>query len=259
MKFYTDAWKPNTVYKVNDAVYIDDFGIQHWYCHVAHTSTSSFDYSKFYPITSDAPWRSTARDTYYSKNFFAVDAIKLHIPGYDNVRSDATALRFNNGGMDLTLSEGDYEGDQPWPYYGQGDFLGFSTVSEDFDIKVGKFDVTLSGAGTWLVDHFAQNIDFEGCRVQIWKVLLDYDTLQPKYDMVIPIFDGVIFNVKIVESAVTCTISVECATLWADFERTKGRKTNNESNWLYQAGNKSDLCFSKTATVGQVTYQWGKK
>lgn len=259
MKFYTDAWKANTAYQVNDAVYVTDFGVQHWYCHVAHTSGSSFDPSKFYPITSEAPWRSTARDTYYSPNFFAVDAVKFHIPGLDNVVNDASALRFCTGGIDLTLSEGDFQGDQPAVYTAQGDFIGFSTVAEDFDIKVGKFDITLSGVSSGLVNRFSQNIDFEGCRVQIWKVLLNYDTLLPMYDMQIPIFNGVIFNTKIVETAVTCTLTVECATLWADFERTKGRMTNNESNWLLQEGNKSDLCFSKTATVGQVTYNWGKK
>jgi hypothetical protein len=256
MKFYTDPWLPNTRYEVNQGVYITNYtdiqayGLQHWRCTTAHTSGNSIDYTKFTALLPTDTWFSQARNTIYSQNYFAIDAVTLVIPGLDNVINDASILRFCSGGIDLI-------GDAA-TWTAQGDFLGFSTVAEDFDIKVGRFDITLSGVSSGLANRFSKGIDFEGCRVTLEKVLLDYDTLTLIDNPGIILFDGVIFNVKIVESAVTCTITVECATLWADFERTKGRKTNNESNWLFQQGNKSDLCFSKSSTVGQVEFKWGK-
>ena len=252
MKYFLDPWQASTAFTVAQGV---DYQGTAYYCTTAHTSTSTFDPTKFRSLAVTDNWTSRTRASYYSQNYFAVDAVYLEIPGLDNVITENSILRFCSGGIDIELPETLF-GNKT--YTAQGDFLGFSTVPEDFDIKVGKFDITLSGLTSGLANRFTQNIEFEGCQVVIQKVFLDYDTLKPINGEGLTIFDGVIFNAKIVESAVTCTITIECATLWADFERTKGRKTNNESNWLYQNGNTSDICFSKTATVGQVEFKWGK-
>lgn len=253
MKYFLDPWTASTAFTVAQGVRYNN---NNYYCLTAHTSTSTFDGTKFRALVTTDNWTSKIRSTIYSQNFVAVDAVYIEIPGLDNVFSYDTPLRFCSGGMDIVLPE---TGAGNRTYTAQGDFLGFSTVPEDFDIKVGKFDISLSGLSSGIVDRFSQGIDFEGCQVTIQKVFLDYTTLKPINGLGLTIFDGVIFNVKIVESAVTCTITIECATLWADYERTKGRKTNNESNWLYQNGNTSDTCFSKTSTVGQTEFRWGKK
>jgi hypothetical protein len=108
---------------------------------------------------------------------------------------------------------------------------------------------------TGYVDKFIDQ-DFEGRRVIVYKVFLNTETLAI-VDQPIIVFDGTIYNAGITESAVTCTISVQCSTLWADFERTQGRLTNNGSNWLYQ-GNELDKCFSKTGVVANTEYKWGR-
>jgi hypothetical protein len=50
---------------------------------------------------------------------------------------------------------------------------------------------------------------------------------------------------------------VDCSTLFADFERTAGRKTNSGSNWLYQ-GTTSDTAFEKSGFVGNTEFLWGR-
>lgn len=184
---------------------------------------------------------STTKDEFYRDKFIAVDLVEIYLI--------TETLRLNTGGFDIT-----YGGNT---YSAQGDFIGFSTVSEDFDVKVGKFSIYLSAIGNGYVDKFI-NQDFEGRRVVIRKAFLDFDpfTLQI-IDNPIVIFDGQIYNVSIVEGAATASITVDCSTLFADFERTAGRKTNNGSNSLYQ-GSSADNCFEKSGFVGQTEFLWGR-
>ena len=71
------------------------------------------------------------------------------------------------------------------------------------------------------------------------------------------VFDGQIFNVSIVETSNSASISIDCSTLFADFERTAGRRTTNGSNWLYQGSN-VDTAFEKSGFVGQTEFLWGR-
>ena len=105
-----------------------------------------------------------------------------------------------------------------------------------------------------MVNNFL-NKDFEGSPVQITRVFLDYDDLAPLGSMVV--FDGYIYNVSIAESEVSCQITVDCATLWADFDRRAGRMTDNNSNWTFLKDN-SDRSFDKTAIIGNKEFLWGK-
>ena len=184
---------------------------------------------------------STTKDEFYRDKFIAVDLVEIYLIN--------ETLRLTTGGFDISHGGNTYAA--------QGDFIGFSTVSEDFDVKVGKFSIYLSAIGNGYVDKFI-NQDFEGRRVVIRKAFLDFDpyTLQI-IDSPIVIFDGQIYNVSIVEASATASITVDCSTLFADFERTAGRKTNNGSNSLYQ-GSSSDNCFEKAGFVGQTEFLWGR-
>lgn len=251
MKLFLQPWAEGTAFTVGEGVLYNNTG---YYCITAHTATASFDATKFRLLGATDTWSSPLRQTFYSANFFCVDAVYLAIPNTSNVIDDASILRYCTGGIDLVLPE--TVGNRT--YTAQGDFMGFSTITEEFDVKVGKFEIFLSGLTPNLAQRFTSGVDFEGCKVVIMKVFLDYQTLKPINNVPVTVFEGQIFNAKIVENYTSCDITIECATLWADFERKKGRRTNNESNWLYQSGNQSDLAFSKTNTVGQVEYKWGR-
>lgn len=141
--------------------------------------------------------------------------------------------------------------------------MGFTGLTEDFDIRVGKFGITLSGVGTTYINSFVNlttdpknKIAYEGARVVVYKAFLSTSNLS-LVDTPLLIFDGMIFNVGIEETATSCTISVEASSLFSDFERTAGRRTNNGSNWLYQ-GSTVDTSMAQSGIVGQTEFKWGR-
>ncbi len=70
-------------------------------------------------------------------------------------------------------------------------------------------------------------------------------------------FDGTVFGVGITEGKASCQISIDCSSLFADFERTAGRRTNNASNFAFQ-GQETDTAFSLSGITGQSEFLWGK-
>lgn len=189
---------------------------------------------------------TTTQDEFNRDKFICVDLVELQLT---TTAGASSPLYLSTGGMDIV-----YAGNT---YTAQGDFLGFSTVSEDFDVRVGKFSIYLSALGNNFVSKFI-NTDFEGKRVVIRKAFLDFDPMTLQIiDTPIIIFDGQIFNVSIVESRSSASITIDCSTLFADFERTAGRKTNNASNWLYQ-GTTTDRTFSYAGGISNTEYKWGR-
>mgnify|MGYP006950252854 CR=1 FL=1 len=191
-------------------------------------------------------YETALRNEFYRDRFICVDMLELYIT---DANGDPDYLYMCSGGIDLVEGGNVYEA--------QGDFIGYSTVSEEFDVKVGKFSIYLSALGQGMVDRFVDK-DVEGKRVRIRKAFLDMnsDTLDIVVAPII-VFDGQIFNVSIVETSNSASISIDCSTLFADFERTAGRRTTNGSNWLYQGSN-VDTAFEKSGFVGQTEFLWGR-
>ena len=186
------------------------------------------------------------RDEFYRDNFFAVDLVELHL---------ATPLYLASGGINITHDSASAPTAGANTYLAQGDFMGMTNLSEDFDIRVGKFTIYLSAVGNDFVSSFVDE-DYEGRRVVVYKAFLNYNTLAI-IDTPILMFDGQIYNTAIVEKSNSCQINVECASLFADFERTAGRRTNNASNWFYQKST-YDTSMSKSGIVGESEFRWGR-
>lgn len=202
-------------------------------------------------------YATALRDEFYRQNYIAVDLVELHLKNTSGVN---TPLYLNTGGFSVTWASPTAPTANP-VYTAQGEFMGFSPMSEDFDVRVGKFTIYLSGVDNSYVSTFV-NGEFEGKRVCIYKAFLAFNTTAgyERLDIVstpILMFDGTIYNVSITESQVSCQISVDCSSLFADFERTAGRKTNNGSNWLFQ-GSEYDKAFEKSGFIGTTEIKWGK-
>jgi hypothetical protein len=197
------------------------------------------------------------RSEYYRDKTIAIDCVELHLK--NNLGANQP-IYLCSGGFDLDFDSPTAPTSGVNTYTAQGDFIGFSALTEDFDVKVGKFTVFLSGISNGYVEYLKQN-EIEGKRVCLYKAFLGFGTsgTDPLSLVAAPIlmFDGIIYNFSITETASSCQITIDCASLFADFERTNGRKTNNWSNWLFQ-GKKQDLCFEKSGFVGQTEFKWGR-
>lgn len=190
---------------------------------------------------------STLQDEFKRNKFIAVDLVEIYMVT-PNGQNDFIFL--TNAGFNIQFNNNTYTA--------QGDYLGFSSVGEDFDVKVGKFSIFLTAINVALVNKLYGK-DFEGRRVVIRKAFLDFDPMTLSIvDQPILIFDGIIYNIIITETATTASLQVECATLWADFERVKGRKTNNSSNHLFQRGLTRDTGFEQSGYVGNTEIKWGR-
>lgn len=198
------------------------------------------------------------KNEYYRDHTISVDCVELHL--VDNAGA-AQTLYLCNGGFDVSFDSPTAPNAGTNTYTAQGNFIGFSGMSEELDVKVGKFTITLSALNNDYVSKFI-NYETEGRRVCIYKAFLWFgeDGRQPLSLVATPImmYDGTIFNSSINETAKSCQIAVDCSSLFADFERTSGRKTNNWSNWLFQGYN-TDKCFEKAGWVGQTEFKWGRQ
>ena len=197
------------------------------------------------------------RSEYYRDHTIAVDCVELHLKNASGVNDP---IYLCSGGADLVFDSATAPTLGNNVYESQGNFIGFSSLTEDFDVKVGKFTIYLSGISNGYVNKLI-NYEIEGKRVCIYKAFLGFGNTgtDPLGLVAAPIlmFDGVIFNFAVQESDRSCQITIDCASLFAAFERTNGRKTNNWSNWLYQ-GTRSDTCFEKAGWVGQTEFKWGR-
>lgn len=198
--------------------------------------------------------QDSVRTEFYRQNFIAVDLVEVQLD---------SPLLLCSGGIDIAYDSPTMPGTVVNTYSAQGHFMAMSGMTEDFDVRVGKFTITLSGVGNNYVQRFINTgltpqarVNYEGARVVTYKAFLNY-TDMTIVGTPLMIFDGQIFNVSISETANSCTINIECASLFSDFERTAGRRTNNNSNWLFQ-GQNLDLSMEQSGYVKNTEYKWGK-
>lgn len=182
---------------------------------------------------------------FYRENQFVVDIIEFDLI--------SGAVYLNNGPYDLSIDTPSTSGGAH-TYTAQGEFLGFSTIQEDFDVKVGKLSIYLSGLTT-LTNQFTDP-RVSGRRVVIYRCFLNLTT-GALVETPVMLFDGQIQNVSIVEGRKTCSMTIDCSSLFADFERSAGRKTNNDSNWFYQ-GFKYDTTMEKSGIIQNMELKWGR-
>lgn len=197
------------------------------------------------------------RDEYYRDHTIAVDCVEIHLKTASGAND---ALYLCDGGFDVTFDSATAPNSGSNTYTAQGNFIGFSGMSEDMEVKVGKFTITLSAINNDYIQKFL-SYEVEGRRVCIYKAFLGFGETgtDPLSLVAAPIlmYDGTIYNFSIQETAQTCQLNIDCSSLFADFERTNGRKSNNWSNWLFQ-GQQYDRAFEKSGWVGQTEFKWGR-
>lgn len=112
-------------------------------------------------------------------------------------------------------------------YSAAGQLLAFGTVSETTQIKVNSISVSISGVDTSDISDIVHG-DVFNKRVVIYRTFLD-DNNAFQTNRTFIMFDGNIRNFSASEGVEQSTISLNVASHWANFQATKGRRTNKSS------------------------------
>ncbi len=130
--------------------------------------------------------------------------------------------------------------------------LNLGNVQEHADLRVGTFNITLSGVEQTYVSLFLSD-DYMDVRVTYHKALLDDSGAvigQP-----ILMFDGRISGVKGGDNGESSTLIVECASHWANFDTINGRMSNDASQQSVFSGDTGATLTGHSAR----DVKWGQK
>lgn len=108
--------------------------------------------------------------------------------------------------------------------------VGIGDSSESTDIRINSIDIVMSGVEQTFIAVFLNN-NYMDIRARIFKAVLDSS------DAIIGapflVFDGRISSYSINDSGGASNLSIEVSSHWADFELSKGRQTNRNSQQYY--------------------------
>ena len=122
-------------------------------------------------------------------------------------------------------------------YLPTGDFLSFSEIRERDNLDAGNISITLSGVNTTNIGQ-ALSGGYLDRKVIITRAFVDSTyTIIPDPSV---IFDGNIISFEVREdiNAGTSILTWKAASMWSDFERTAGRRTNDNDQQVYYPGDR---------------------
>ena len=129
--------------------------------------------------------------------------------------------------------------------------VGIGDSSESTDIRINSIDLVLSGVEQTFIALFLNN-NYMDVRARIWKAVLDSSDAIVGAPFLV--FDGRISSYSISDNTGTSEISIEMSSHWKDFELSKGRRTNRNSQQYYFPTDKG-LVFSGVIVRNLM---WGK-
>lgn len=179
-----------------------------------------------------------------ARSVFAVDLIELHL---------STSLYFTSANIDIDYDSATAPDAGTNTYLAQGQFLNFGNIVESSDLRVGQVDITFTAVDTTTIALLLNN-NYMNKRVVLYRAVLDNDYSFTSDD-IFTVFDGKIMNYSIRETDKTATVVMTVASLFADFERRNGRKTNPASQQLHFSG---DLGMDFSAQIVK-DIKWGRK
>ena len=132
-----------------------------------------------------------------------------------------------------------------------GNLLSFDTIEETGEARVNKVSVQLSGASNTITNLFLNN-DYVDRRIVIYRHF--YNEQFIAIGSPVMLFDGEIQSFSINETEKSSTLTVTSASVFYDFERLNGRRTNSASQQTIFLGDKG---FDQAAVVTE-KIKWGK-
>ena len=148
-----------------------------------------------------------------TNNIPPVHLITINFSTPVNITDSSFSLTSSVSGSSVTYSASDF-------------IMGMSNFTEETDITKTSLTISLSGADqTFISTVLNENVINDS--VTIYRGFLD-NTNNLIADPFL-LYDGQIDSFSISESETNSTVSLAIVSHWADFEKTSGRKTNNNS------------------------------
>jgi hypothetical protein len=123
-------------------------------------------------------------------------------------------------------------------------FLGSSEVQENADVAVNTLSLKFSGADTTIISLLLNN-NYMNKPVKVYRGFLN-DSQELIADPFL-LFDGRISSFTLEEDTTSSSVNIIVASHWADFEKTSGRRTAENSQKIYFPNDKGMEFASKTA------------
>jgi len=123
-------------------------------------------------------------------------------------------------------------------------FLGSSEVQENADVAVNTLSLKFSGADTTIISLLLNN-NYMNKPAKVYRGFLN-DSQALIADPFL-LFDGRISSFTLEENETTSSVNIIIASHWADFEKTSGRRTAENSQKIYFPNDKGMEFASKTA------------
>jgi len=135
-------------------------------------------------------------------------------------------------------------------YDDSADIIEIDGVTESGALKVNGFTLTLGGASQTYISAFLQG-NYIDKRVRIKRAIVDAsDNITASFVF----FDGRIVTYSIADTERESNISIEIASHWADFDKVKNRRTNQNSQQMHFP---NDLGFQYAPKIIK-DLRWGR-
>ena len=157
-----------------------------------------------------------------TQQLVVADLLELHLD---------TPVYLTNASIDINYDSATAPDSGINTYTAQGQFIGFGNVSETADIRVGSIDISFTAVDLTTIALVTNN-EYIDRRIVIYRAILDNNN-NLNTQNVFQYFDGRITTFSIQETENTATLTIQCATQFADFEKQAGRTTNVASQQIF--------------------------
>lgn len=169
------------------------------------------------------------------------DLLELHFESPND-------LYLTNGPIDITVNTSTSTGET---FAANGELLSFDTVTETGQARVNQVNFSLSGASNTITNLFLNN-NYVDRRIVIYRQFFNNQSVA--IGTPVMLFDGEMTAFNINESGTSSTLNVTSSSVFYDFDRINGRRTNTTSQQTIFAFDKG----MDYASVVDDRIKWGK-
>ena len=152
---------------------------------------------------------SSVQDALTQSKILSADLIEIHFD---------TPVYYTNANLDISYDSITAPDSGANSYLAQGQFLEFGNVKESGSITVNTLDISFTAVDLTTIG-LVMNNNYIDKRVVLYRVIFD-SSGEFNGNKVFQFFDGRITAWKISEEQETATLTIQCASQFADFEKS---------------------------------------